>query len=93
MVGEKIREREILTKEIIIERRIKLIMAFRLHTRIPDSMDEDRVFQMGGQCNYVDYTDDFFCAFRREDYETRTQTLLMLVPYENILYIERIEEG
>ena len=67
-------------------------MTFRLHTRIPDSMDEDRVFDMRGQCNYIDYTDDFFCAFKHKDNETMVKTLLMLVPYDTILYVERIEE-
>lgn len=67
-------------------------MAFILHTRIPDSMDEDRVFEMRRQCNYVDYTDDFFCAFKHNDNETGVKTLLMLVPYETILYVEKIEE-
>lgn len=67
-------------------------MAFRLHTKIPDSMDEDLVFEMGEQCNFVRYTDDFFCAFIHKDHEAGTEKVLMLVPYDNILYIERIEE-
>ena len=47
---------------------------------------------MGEQCNEIDYTDDKFCRFVHADKEMLTRKVLMLVPYENILYIEEIEE-
>lgn len=68
-------------------------MAFILHTRILDDMEEDCVFDMGGQCNYIDHSNDFFCAFMHKDRETGMEKLLMLVPRETILYVERVERG
>lgn len=64
-------------------------MAFRVYLDV-DCQQE--IFEMGKQCNKIDYTEDKFCRFLHMDKEALTSKLLMLVPYENILYIERIEE-
>lgn len=57
-----------------------------------DECGQREIFEMGEQCNKIDYTNDKFCRFVHTDKETLTSKLLMLVPYENILYIEQIEE-
>lgn len=65
-------------------------MAFRVHLNIIDECGQREIFDMGGQCNKIDYTDYKFCRFLHEDKKSLISDLLMLVPYENILYIERI---
>lgn len=67
-------------------------MAFRVHLNIVDTHGQREIFEMGEQCNEVDYTEDKFCRFLHVDKEALTQKVLMLIPYEKILYIERIEE-
>ena len=67
-------------------------MAFKVHLKIVDECGQREIFEMGEQCNKVDYTGDKFCRFVHMDTKTLTNNLLMLVPYENILYIEQIEE-
>lgn len=72
-------------------------MFFRLHTRIPAKhqygMEEDCVFEFGEQCNCVDVNNEKFCRFIHKDDTTKTERILMLIPYEHILYIESVEEG
>lgn len=67
-------------------------MAFRLYTKIPGDMNKNSVFEMAEQCNFINFTDDRFCSFIHKDHEIGTEKILLLMPYENILYIERIEE-
>ena len=67
-------------------------MAFRVHLNVVDECGQREIFEMGEQCNEVDHTDDKFCRFVHMDKETLTSKVLMIVPYENILYIEQIEE-
>ena len=67
-------------------------MAFRVHLNVVDECGQREIFEMGEQCNKIDYSSDKFCQFVHIDNETLTSNLLMLVPYDNILYIERIEE-
>lgn len=57
-----------------------------------DECGQREIFEMGEQCNEINYENDKFCRFVHTDKETLTSKLLMLVPYENILYIEQIEE-
>lgn len=68
-------------------------MAFRLHTNMVNNCGRLMTFEFGGQCNYVGYTSDKFCVFKHEDEENKTTRTLMMVPYENILYIENVEEN
>ena len=64
-------------------------MAFKLYTNRLGQYDAEKVFDFGGLCNYVDYSNNKFCMFIHRD-EDETQKTLMLVPYEKILYIENI---
>lgn len=67
-------------------------MAFRVHLNVVDECGQREIFEMGEQCNKIDYENDKFCRFVHEDEKMLTRKVLMLVPYENILYIEQIEE-
>ena len=65
-------------------------MYFKVTTNITTPNGIRKVFDMNKQCNYVLFDDDTLCKFM---YNTEEGSkLLMLMPYENIAYIEQIEE-
>ena len=68
-------------------------MFFKVTTNITDALDEPKVFDFDERCNCVDYKDPTFCVFKHRDYHTKTEYDLMLIPYDKIDYIERIEEA
>ena len=65
-------------------------MAFRLHANIVDINGCEMTFEFGELCNFIDYHNDKFCIFKHKDDDGETERTLMLVPYDNILYIENI---
>lgn len=65
-------------------------MYFKVTTNVTTKKGTRKVFDMDKQCNYVLFNDDKFCKFMHNT-EEDSQTL-MLIPYANIAYIERIEE-
>ena len=67
-------------------------MIFRLHLNATNKYGQREIFEFGEQCNYIDYSNEKFCIFIRKDNKTKAEEVLMLVPYEHILYIEQIEE-
>ena len=67
-------------------------MIFRLHLNAINKYGQREIFEFGEQCNYIDYSNEKFCIFIHKDNKTKTEEVLMLVPYEHILYIEQIEE-
>lgn len=69
------------------------MMFYIVHTNIPDPLDDciQLVFEMGKKCNRVDYNNEKFCRFINDN--GKDETTLMLIPYKNILLIERIEEN
>lgn len=67
-------------------------MMFRLHLDVVDECGQREIYEFGGQCNYVDYVNDKFCKFMHKDDTKNTIDVLMLVPYNNILFIEQVEE-
>lgn len=65
-------------------------MFFRLHTNIPNDIEENCIFEFGEQCNCVDVKNEKFCTLLHKN--ELTEQTLMLIPYEHILYIEGVEE-
>lgn len=67
-------------------------MSFRLHTNMIDSFGQFKIFEFGKRCNYVDYENDKFCIFKNTNLKAGIEETLMIIPYEKILYIERVED-
>lgn len=51
----------------------------------------DGIYDFGKRCNSVSYNDPKVCIFKSRDLDPAYETLA-LIPYDNILMIERREE-
>lgn len=55
-------------------------------SRIRVILKDGKVLDFDGKCTNMDYKSDKFCKFTNEN--DKAYSLLALIPYENIMYIE-----